>query len=102
MTTKRIKQISNGLNKYYKSQGWEYNDGFITYCNDNAIDDDALDDEFAEENPTETVIIDYFRDPNNSDTYIFPFPSSNQPSSKLEQAKFIMKIIKECEQQKFC
>ena len=101
MSTNRIKELSNGLRKYYESQGWDYNQGFITYCNDNGIDDGTLDQDFAEKNPLDATIIEYFIDPNNSDKYIFPYPS-NEQSSKQQQAQFIIKILKECDKQKFC
>ena len=93
--TDRIKSICKALGRYYKSRDCEYNRNFSRFCDDEGIDDDAIDEDYAQNNLLELIIIDFAKgDEDNLDN--FPF-GSNTPSSEEEKAAFILNLIKQCD-----
>eukprot|EP01083_Nonionella_stella_P296020 1005766_1 len=74
-----IEKIDEGLKKYYKSLGKEYDKLFSNYCDDNGFDEDALEEELQVD-PSDCLLVDF--DDN--------FPFKKQPTDKV---RFIFDLI---------
>eukprot|EP01084_Bolivina_argentea_P313600 543082_1 len=85
MTDVKIKQICTTISRYYNTLGIEYDALFSTFCEDNGIDDDAVEEELQETDCEDSILVDF--DEN------FPFAASSEPKNK---PLFIMNIIKTC------
>eukprot|EP01084_Bolivina_argentea_P078947 143275_1 len=77
-----IEKIDAALGRYYKSLHKKYDHLFLNYCDDNGLDDEALDEEF-EQNPDDSMLVDFDED----------FPFKNQPQNV---PKTIFDILLKC------
>eukprot|EP01084_Bolivina_argentea_P160557 279582_1 len=80
-----IQKIDSVLKIYYTTLNRIYNDNFVTYCDDNSIDDDILHDELdglAEDN----ILIDF--DDN--------FPMKNPLSNDEAKQQFMHNFLRHC------
>eukprot|EP01084_Bolivina_argentea_P058377 106623_1 len=77
-----IEKIDTVLERYYKTLKKEYDHLFLNYCDENGLDEEALNDEF-EQNPDDSILIDFDED----------FPFIKQPTNIPEA---IFDILLKC------
>ena len=85
-----IQQICRGLSRYYRSYGWQYDNLFSTYCEDNSIEEDGLDEELNSD--AKDAIIIGFAESDSTNEYDFPFPKQQVE----DKAAYILDIIQKC------
>ena len=66
----RVRQINNGLRRYYQSLNTTYNDEFYNYCNDEEYTGDNFDDEIEAE-AEECMLVEFHKD--DGDNFITLF-----------------------------
>ena len=82
-TKSTISEVDAAMGRYYKSLNKKYNAIFATYCDDNGVDEETLQDEMLRDE-NEMLLIDFDDD--------FPFPET----CKNKNDKFIASIILAC------
>ena len=92
----RVRQINNGLKRYYESLNEHYNDDFFNYC----IIQEYMDDNFEEEMDNEVndcMLIEFHV---TKDQWTFPFNDKYQDKDENEKRNHIYYLIKQCDQNK--
>eukprot|EP01084_Bolivina_argentea_P292504 502867_1 len=83
MSTK-VEQICAAIGRYYLSLDKEYNGQFSSFCDENALDDDTLQEEL-QQTPEDCLLVDFDEE--------FPF---EKPLDENDQAKIIFDLIVKC------